>query len=87
MTELNIEAPTEHPVMFHYLFELHQNGVVLGSLELNVPSGAFSTVRMNALVSLEEMLRDLGQQMGWKLKPAKEESCANTGLPEILYRP
>ena len=81
------ESPTEqHPVMFHYLFQLHQNGIVLGSLELNVPSGAFKAVQMNALRSLEEMLRELGQQMGWKLRPVpeKEEESANTGVPEIL---
>ena len=73
------QAPTEqHPVMFHYLFQLHQNGVVLGGLEINVPTGAFTAVRMNGLLSLEAMLRDYGLQMGWKLRPApveKERSC------------
>ena len=77
----------EYPVMFHYLLELHQNGVVMVRLELNVPTGAFPAVRMSALLSLEAMLRDYGQQMGWKLIPAKEESSANTGVPEILYHP
>ena len=73
MTELNIEAPTEHPVMFHYLMELHRNGVVMARLELNVPTGAFTAVRMNALLSLEEMLRGYGHQKSVRVNlPGKE---------------
>ena len=62
---MNTNNEPDHPTMFHYLLELHRNGISLGKIELNVPVDSFPVVKMNAIISLEHMLQSYGQKMGW----------------------
>ena len=49
-------------MMFHYLLELHQDGVPLGKIELNVPVESFPVAKTNAILIMENLLLEYGKR-------------------------
>ena len=58
-------TPNEYPTMFRYLLQMHKDGKVLMELAMNVPIDAFPSVKMQSLLSLEDMLVSYGKEQGF----------------------